>query len=84
VVYEACGFGFTLYRQLIAAGAHCYVIAPRKLDDEGTRVKTDPRDCNHAVSAFVALSGRQHSRAGGDSKLFPFTVSSNFGIAETP
>jgi hypothetical protein len=23
VVYEACGFGFSLYRQLIAAGAHC-------------------------------------------------------------
>jgi transposase len=44
VVYEACGFGFTLYRQLIAAGAHCYVIAPRKLDEECTRVKTDPRD----------------------------------------
>ncbi len=44
VVYEACGFGFTLYRQLIAAGAQCYVIAPRKLDEEGTRVKTDPRD----------------------------------------
>ena len=44
VVYEACGFGFTLYRQLKAAGAHGYVIAPRKLDEEGTRVKTDPRD----------------------------------------
>jgi transposase len=44
VVYEACGFGFTLYRQLIAAGAHCYVIAPRKLDEECSRVKTDPRD----------------------------------------
>lgn len=44
VVYEACGFGFTLYRQLLAVGAHCYVIAPRKLDEEGTRVKTDPRD----------------------------------------
>ena len=44
VVYEACGFGFTLYRQLIAAGAHCYVIAPRKLDEQCTRVKTDPRD----------------------------------------
>jgi transposase len=44
VVYEACGFGFTLYRQLIAAGAHCYVIAPRKLDEAYTRVKTDPRD----------------------------------------
>jgi transposase len=44
VVYEACGFGFTLYRQLIAAGAHCYVIAPRKLDEECSRVKSDPRD----------------------------------------
>jgi transposase len=44
VVYEACGFGFTLYRQLIAAGAYCYVIAPRKLDEERSRVKTDPRD----------------------------------------
>jgi transposase len=44
VVYEACGFGFTLYRELIAAGAHCYVIAPRKLDEECSRVKTDPRD----------------------------------------
>jgi transposase len=44
VVYEACGFGFILYRQLVAAGAHCYVIAPRKLDEECTRVKTDPRD----------------------------------------
>ena len=44
VVYEACGFGFGLYRQLNAAGAHCYVIAPRKLDEECSRVKTDPRD----------------------------------------
>ena len=44
MVYEACGFGFTLYRQLIGAGAHCYVIAPRKLDEQCTRVKTDPRD----------------------------------------
>src|SRR5215471_16204135 len=44
VVYEACGFGFSLYRQLIAAGAHCYVIAPCKLDEGRTRVKTDPRD----------------------------------------
>jgi transposase len=44
VVYEACGFGFTLYRQLIAAGAHWYVIAPCKLDEQCSRVKTDPRD----------------------------------------
>jgi transposase len=44
VVYEACGFGFMLYRQLLAAGAYCYVIAPRKLDEQSTGVKTDPRD----------------------------------------
>jgi transposase len=44
VVYEACGFGFGLYGQLLAAGAHCYVIAPRKLDEQRTGVKTDPRD----------------------------------------
>lgn len=44
VVYEACGFGFTLYRQLVALGANCYVIAPRKLDEERSRVKTDRRD----------------------------------------
>ncbi len=44
VVYEACGFGFGLYRQLVAAGAHCCVIAPRKLDEQRTGVKTDPRD----------------------------------------
>jgi len=44
VVYEACGFGFGLYRRLVAAGAHCYVIAPRKLDEQRSGVKTDPRD----------------------------------------
>ena len=33
VVYEACGFGFGLYRELTALGVHCYVIAPRKLDE---------------------------------------------------
>jgi transposase len=44
VVYEACGFGFNLYRELKALGAYCYVIAPRKLDEHCTGVKTDPRD----------------------------------------
>jgi transposase len=44
VVYEACGFGFGLYRELRRIGAHCYVIAPRKLDEQFTGVKTDPRD----------------------------------------
>ncbi len=44
VVYEACGFGFGLCRALEQAGARCYVIAPRKLDEQRTGVKTDARD----------------------------------------
>jgi len=44
VVYEACGFGFGLCRALQKAGAHCLVIAPRKLDEQRTGVKTDARD----------------------------------------
>lgn len=44
VVYEACGFGFGLCRALQKAGARCYVIAPRKLDEQRTGVKTDARD----------------------------------------
>ena len=50
VVYEACGFGFGLYRELKALGVHCYVIAPRKLDEQCTRVKTDPRDATTCAS----------------------------------
>jgi len=62
VVYEACGFGFTLYRQLIAAGAHCYVIAPRKLDEQHTGVKTDRRDATtlcQRLSRYVAGNTRE-------------------------
>jgi len=44
VVYESCGLGYGLYRSLIQAGAHCYVIAPQQLDERNTRVKTDGRD----------------------------------------
>ena len=31
-VYEACGFGFGLQRQLSALGINCYVVYPQKLD----------------------------------------------------
>ena len=44
VVYESCGLGYALYRSLIQAGAHCYVIAAQQLDERNTRVKTDGRD----------------------------------------
>ena len=43
-VYEACGFGFGLQRQLSALGIHCYVVCPQKLDERNQRVKTDGRD----------------------------------------
>ena len=32
-VYEACGFGFGLQRQLSALSIHCYVVCPQKLDE---------------------------------------------------
>jgi transposase len=43
-VYEACGFGFGLQRQLTALGINCYVVCPQKLDERNRRVKTDSLD----------------------------------------
>ena len=43
-VYEACGFGFGLQRQLSALGIECGVVCPQKLDEQNKRVKTDGRD----------------------------------------
>ena len=43
-VYEACGFGFSLQRQLTALGIDCYVVCPQKLDERNKRVKTDGLD----------------------------------------
>jgi hypothetical protein len=43
-VYEACGFGFGLQRQLSALGIQCYVVCPQKLDEHNRRVKTDGLD----------------------------------------
>ena len=62
VVYEACGFGFNLYRELKALGVHCYVIAPRKLDEQSTGVKTDPRDATtlcQRLSRYVEGNTRE-------------------------
>jgi hypothetical protein len=36
-VYEACGFGFTLQRQLSALGIVCHVVCPQKLDERNKR-----------------------------------------------
>src|SRR6266480_1991392 len=43
-VYEACGFGFGLQRQLSALSIQCYVVCPQKLDEHNRRVKTDGLD----------------------------------------
>src|SRR5438067_791692 len=43
-VYEACGFGFGLQRQLTALGINCYVVCPQKLDERNKRIKTDGLD----------------------------------------
>lgn len=43
-VYEACGFGFGLQRQLSALGIDCHVVCPQKLDEHNRRVKTDGLD----------------------------------------
>ena len=44
LVYEACGFGFGLCRQLRERGVNCQVVAPQRLDERHTGVKTDGRD----------------------------------------
>ena len=43
LVYEACGFGFGLCRELRNRGVDCQVIAPQRLDEKNTGVKTDSR-----------------------------------------
>jgi transposase len=43
-VYEACGFGFGLQRQLTTLGVQCHVVCPQKLDEQNRRVKTDGLD----------------------------------------
>jgi transposase len=48
-VYEACGFGFSLQRQLSALGIECYVVCPQKLDEQNKRVKTDGLDARALV-----------------------------------
>ena len=75
-VYEACGFGFTLQRQLAALGIHCYVVCPQKLDERNKRVKTDGLDAkalclkldrfvqgNRDALAVVRVPGEEEERA---------------------
>ena len=59
-VYEACGFGYTLYWKLREAGAHALVIAPIKLDSQRRR-KTDGLDARQLCGRLTRyLDGQRH------------------------
>ena len=59
-VYEACGFGYTLYWRLREAGAHALVIAPIKLDSQRRR-KTDGLDARQLCGRLTRyLDGQRH------------------------
>jgi len=52
--YEACGFGFLLYDELVAAGIECYVVAPSKMprSAHSHRRKTDEQDAQAILDAL--------------------------------
>jgi transposase len=75
-VYEACGFGFSLQRQLSALSIDCYVVCPQKLDEQNRRVKTDGLDAkalclkldrfvqgNRDALALVRVPGEEEEQA---------------------
>ena len=49
-VYEACGLGFTLYREIEGLGVQCYVIHPVLLNDKNKRRKNDKLDARELCS----------------------------------
>ena len=55
-VYEACGFGFTLQRQLSALGIDCYVVCPQKLDEQPSKDRW--ARCQSALLKAGPLRGR--------------------------
>jgi hypothetical protein len=63
-VYEACGFGFTLQRQLTGLGVHGYVVCLQKLDEQNRRVKTDGLDAKALCLKLDRFVRRQPLRSG--------------------
>jgi transposase len=63
-VYEACGLGFSLQRQLSGVGVQCYVACPQKLDEQNRRVKTDGLDAKALCLKLDRLvAGNRHALA---------------------
>lgn len=53
-VYEAGPTGFWLARKLLALGATCLVVRPKRLNRYGRRRKTDPLDAQHLAEDLAA------------------------------
>jgi transposase len=64
-VYEAGPTGFALARQLLALGASCLVVRPRRLERYGRNRKTDPADSRQLAEDLA------HHHAGRSGLLIP-------------
>jgi transposase len=53
-VQESCGFGFTLHRQLVGAGAQSFLITPEALNDKRKTDKLDARQLCLRLSRWLA------------------------------
>lgn len=54
IVYEAGFIGFSLYRNLSAAGYNCIITPPVLIPRSGSKVKTDKRDAQKLASYLAA------------------------------
>jgi len=70
-VYEACGFGFCLQRQLSALSIQCYVVCPQKLDEQNRRVKTDGLDAKALCLKLDRFVHGQRPRFQSGFVFFP-------------
>jgi len=53
-VQESCGFGFTLHRELVAAGAQSFLITPEALNNKRKTDKLDARQLCLRLSRWLA------------------------------
>src|SRR5713226_8799672 len=67
-VYEACGFGFSLQRQLSALAIQCYVVCPQKLDEANKRGKDRRARCQGALLEVGPLRPGQSLRPGAGAR----------------
>jgi hypothetical protein len=69
-VSECCGFGYTLHKELVGAGAHSIVTTPMRLNLERRR-KNDRMGWARVVCVTIALSGWASGRVKTDPHSEP-------------